>query len=287
MFKIQKRSVAFFAFMLSSSIGSTEETVQVVELPIAAVQQSQDTHPLPSPVEIPKEFPSRLQIGVDYTYIRFSPDGNPSFSGNLGGITFLYEYRPLNDWYAGAKFFWKQGNMNKCCDSFRSIIYINLEERFGYTAILKKNISEMSVYSGLGYHYIFQGLTTTDNTTPLRFGYNEFYIPIGFALNNNFLPWFAWGFNGTWMPQIFSIVSLHPLGGALWTVVQRLCNFRVESPFDFALTQKRNLRLLVIPFYEYWQDGHSIADTRNGYVLGLPGNTYNFVGLDVNVSYSF
>lgn len=45
--------------------------------------------------------------------------------------------------------------------------------------------------------------------------------------------------------------------------------------------------LVVSPFYERWQDGHTTAKTSGGTPLGLHGNTYNFFGVDLNLAYSF
>lgn len=135
-----------------------------------------------------------------------NPDGNHAFHGNLGGAQGIYEYRPLNDFYAGVKFFWKQGITDGGSAGKRFIFYIDVQERMGYTAVIKRGVSEISLYSGIGYHYLNHKLTTSGNA-PLRFGYNEFYVPVGFALNNNFYSWFAWGVNATWMPQVFSTVS--------------------------------------------------------------------------------
>jgi hypothetical protein len=41
------------------------------------------------------------------------------------------------------------------------------------------------------------------------------------------------------------------------------------------------------PFYEHWQDGHTTAKLSNGTPLGLPGNTYNFYGIELNFSFCF
>jgi hypothetical protein len=58
-------------------------------------------------------------------------------------------------------------------------------------------------------------------------------------------------------------------------------------PFTFTLTHDKRFSLIINPFYEYWQDGRSKAKTPDGVKLNVPGNTYNFGGVDVNFAYSF
>jgi hypothetical protein len=89
------------------------------------------------------------------------------------------------------------------------------------------------------------------------------------------------------MPQIFPTVSIVPLKGTHWSLTNTLNNYFVELIFDFNITQDKCLHISFNPFYERWQDGHSTAKTSSGISLGLPGNTYNFWGADLNVGYRF
>ena len=242
---------------------------------------------------------SHLTVGADYTRIHFKPNGEASFNGNMGGLHGLYEYRPDNAIYAAVKLNWRQGSMDGSAGR-RTLADVDTAERVGYTWV--SNECLFSLYSGLGYRYLGHHLHSSSSGTPfngaffppflsssksLKFDYNEFYVPVGFAsdyiVNNRF----SVGLNMEWRPQIFSTVKIRPLGGAYWSLKSTYTNFLVEVPFNFDLTKCGNWVLTASPFYERWQDGHSTAKTSTGSPLGLPENTYNFYGVDLNVTYAF
>ncbi len=139
-------------------------------------------------------------------------------------------------------------------------------------------------FSGLGYRHLRQDF---NNISPIRFEYNEFYVPVGWNMDYAFNSWFHWNINGVWMPQVFPSLWIHPFGGANWSLVKQLGNFLVEMPLEFTLNQKGSWHILVTPFYEYWQNGRTTASTSWGLALGIPRNTYQFCGLNVNVGYCF
>jgi hypothetical protein len=89
------------------------------------------------------------------------------------------------------------------------------------------------------------------------------------------------------MPQVFSTVGIVPLKGARWDLTRKVCNFYAETPFTFSLTSDNKFQLVFTPFYEYWLDGRSTAKLSSGVPLGLPGNTYNFYGADLNFAFNF
>lgn len=123
--------------------------------------------------------------------------------------------------------------------------------------------------------------------SPLHFGYSAFYVPVGFALQYDATSIFSLGLNATWMPQVFSIVSIDPLDEAFWTLTRTLANVHIEVPFGFMLDDAKRYAIFLTPFFEYWQDGHSLAVTTTGIPLDLPGNTYYFAGVDLNFSFRF
>ena len=81
------------------------------------------TNPAPAPAPEPCQAPmrkeppkrccdleaQRFQLGGTYAYNWITPQGNPTTSGNLGGVQAIYEYRPLGSVYAGAMFNWRAG----------------------------------------------------------------------------------------------------------------------------------------------------------------------------------
>ena len=239
----------------------------------------------PSKEESAKELISRLQIGVNYTRVYLNPHGHSSFDGNLGGLQGIYEYRPMNHFYGGAKLAWKEGNTDGSAGK-RSLIYIDVQERLGYTFAFDHNDWLMTLFTGFGYRYLGQKFSSKDDAS-LKFRYNEFYVPVGLLTDYAVNSWFSFGMGLTWMPQVYPTVSIVPLKGARWTLTNTLVNFFVEFPLLFTLTDDKRFLLILNPFYEHWEDGHTTAKSASGISLGLPGNDYNFFGADLNFVYRF
>lgn len=256
-------------------------------MPTESVQYAFSSNATPSRSEesTPKKHNSSLQIGGDYTYMTLKPGSGSSFHANLGGAQASYEYRPLNHFYGALTFDWKEGSASSG-SATRSLLYFDVQEKLGYTLGNKKEDLFISLFSGFGYRYLGQTLDQPGESS-LSFGYNEFYFPLGFASSFDLASCFAIGASFSWMPQVYSNVSIDPLKGASWKLTNQLANLRAEIPFTFTFTQSRSLQLLIKPFYEYWQDGHSTAKLSSGIPLGLPSNTYNFYGVNVNFGYCF
>lgn len=226
------------------------------------------------------ELKSRLKVGGNYTHVNLKPHGNPSFRGNLGGAQGLYEYRSANCFYGAAKLDWKEGRTHG--DGKRSLLYIDVQERLGYT--FGSSDWLLTLFSGFGYRHLGHKL---EKHGSLRLRYNEFYFPVGLITDYNVNSWFAVGLGFTWMPQVFPTVTISPLKGARWKLTNTLDNFSVEFPFDFTLTENKRFHLIFSPFYEHWQDGHTTAKSSTGEKLGLRGNSYNFWGALLNFGYYF
>lgn len=277
----QKGTISYWAILFSLSVSSL--------CALEGFQGLRKPKELPKAVPVTKEeppvYPHRVQVGGNYTYLHLVPEGSSAFNGNLGGVQGLYEYRPMDHVYTGVRASWKQGNTTFSNEE-RSILYIDTHQRIGYTAAFRNETFQLSLYTGIGYHYLDQKLEVPQ-LSPLYFAYNEFYVPVGFAFNYVINPSFSWGLNGTYMPQVFTTVSINPLRGTYWTLTRTFKNFRIESPFDFAVTKSHRLRVLISPFFEYWQDGKSFAQTTTGIALDLPSNTYYYAGVDVNLGYNF
>lgn len=227
----------------------------------------------------------RVQVGGNYTWVSMHPDGESSFSGNLGGAQAVFEYRPMNNIYGGAKLTLRDGEIHGSWGK-RSVLYIDAQERLGYTFGCQNDDWSVTLYTGFGYRYNAQKLDPKDGSS-LKFRYNEFYIPVGTSIDYSFNPCFAMGLGFTWMPQIFPTLAIDPLKGAHWTLTNQLANFFVELPFIFTLPQDQRFAVIINPFYEYWQDGRTTAETEGGQELGIPRNTYNYVGVEVNIAFSF
>src|SRR3989338_1604616 len=128
------RAVIFCGIFLMASASYAEEiALEESNTYVATLGEVVHYRPKPpAPSEEKKECSSRIQLGADYTYLIFDPEDNTSFDGNLGGLQGLYEYRPMEDIYAGLKFAWKQGSTSGSSGE-RSMLYIDAEERIGYT----------------------------------------------------------------------------------------------------------------------------------------------------------
>ncbi len=243
---------------------------------------------------------SYLMFGADYTYVMFKPTGEASFNGNMGGLQAKYSYAPPNAFYAGIELDWRQGSMHGS-DGKRNLVDVNTAETLGYTWEGKSWL--YNLYSGFGFrflgHHLYPSSISSSTfsgsyfppfvsgATSVKFKYYELYVPIGFTSEYNFISCFTLGLNFEWMPQAFTSVAINSLNGAYWNITQKFANFRVELPFIFNLTCRGNWKLVINPFYEHWQDGHSTATTSSKIPLGLPGNTYNFIGVNLNALLAF
>lgn len=227
---------------------------------------------------------SRLQIGANYTYAHITPSDSPSSTGNLYGMQALYEFRTPDRIYGGLAFAFRDGDTDGSGGK-RSVLEFDVEERIGYTLGRLRGMWNLSFFTGFGYrHY---GEKVTDAGSSVTFDYNEFYVPVGFLSNYKINCTFAVGLNAQWMPQVYPTVTISPLKGARWILTNELTNFRIEVPFTAIVSCKHHLSIIFQPFFEYWQDGHTTAETTAGLVLGVPGNTYLFTGADLNLRYSF
>ncbi|MBY0530157.1 MAG: hypothetical protein K2P51_08240, partial [Rhabdochlamydiaceae bacterium] len=234
---------------------------------------------------VTKRYPSRFQVGGNYAHVGLKPHGSANFEGDLGGILGLYDYRPMDNFYGGARVTWLEGNTDGSSGR-RSLLYIDVQERFGYTFASREQNVSFTLFSGLGFRHIAQHLHPKQGSS-IKFRYNEFYIPVGFLTDFVASSWFTWGVNFTWMPQVFPTVQIVPLKGTNWSLTDQLSNFYVEMPFDFTLTKDKRFHLIINPFYEHWKDGHSTARASNGVSLSLPGNSYDFYGANINFAYCF
>lgn len=228
---------------------------------------------------------SYLQIGANYTRANIKVDGHPSFNGNLGGIDGSYEYKSRNNFYGGLKLSWKQG---KTTNSFaeRKLTFVDVQERLGYTCTSFCNNWSATFFSGFGYRYLGHKLKLLELQT-IKFNYNEFYVPVGFLSNYFFSPCWSLGINFTWMPQVYPTVEIVPLQGARWILKNTLDNVLVELPLTYSFTKNKCYSLILKPFYERWSDGRSTARTFTGQELGLPKNSYNFYGAELQFVFQF
>ncbi len=228
---------------------------------------------------------SHLQIGANYTYASIHPHGSSHFSGSIGGLQALYEFKTWNRIYGGLQFLWREGT-TKSHYQKRTLLDIKVEERIGYTFGSKENHWILSLFSGLGYRH-FGEKTPSSSGSSVHLNYNEFYIPLG-VFTDWIIDYYIYlGFYATWMPQVYPTVSIDPLKGARWMLKERLANFLLEVPLTLLISRKYDCTVILKPFFEYWQDGQTTAKTLTGLSLGLPGNTYLFGGAEFNFNWSF
>lgn len=227
---------------------------------------------------------SHFQVGANYSYVHIKPKGIPSTKGNLGGLQALYEYQRPDRIYGGVTFAWRQGHTSGSSGG-RSLLEFDTQERLGYSWGCCEKGRIFSLFSGLGYrHY---GEKVTSSGSKVTFNYNELYVPVGFILNGQINAMFSMGLNFQWMPQVYPTVTIVPLKGARWILSTEIANFRAELPLTICVSKQSHLSVVLQPYFEYWRDGHTSAKTQLGTVLHIPGNTYLFGGVDVNLRYSF
>lgn len=196
----------------------------------------------------------------------------------------MYEYKPLRGVYEGIKVSWRQGSTKNGRDT-RYLIDARGEERIGYTFAREDNRYLGTLFTGFGYRYISNKLEQPGLTT-LFFYYNEFYIPVGVLTAGVWGDWSV-GLNTIWMPQVFPTVNIVPLGNAYWTLARMLKNFQVELPIRYAFENSFSFFVELKPFFEFWEDGRTFAKDNTGTVLGIPKNTYRFLGAELNFGGKF
>lgn len=231
-----------------------------------------------------KSSPSHFQMGVNYTWVRISPEGLDATSGNLGGLQALYEYKIPENVYGALTLAWRQGSTDGSGTS-RSLCYIDLQERLGYTFKPWREKWFLTLFTGLGYRHYGEDVKTTGNL--VTFNYNEFYIPLGFLSEYRIDSTFFLGLNFTWMPQAYPTVKITPLNGARWILDGEIGNFRVALPFTYNFSKRHQAFILFEPYFEYWQDGKTTAQTTLGTALNIPQNTYLFAGANLNIGVRF
>lgn len=224
----------------------------------------------------------RLQIGPNFTYCWVSPEGNSSTDGPLGGAQALYEYRPFDFFYGAIAFNWRQGSTDNSVTK-RNLIDVHAQERLGYTFALSCYSSRLTLFSGLGGRYMSEKVTT--GSSSVTFNYAQFYVPVGFLADYEINSCFNWGLGFQWRPQFYPTVDIIPIDGARWKLRKKLDNFYAEMPLTIKLSDSFSWTLN--PFFEYWNDGETLAATTLGLPLALPSNQYYFVGLDVNFVWDF
>ncbi len=233
-----------------------------------------------------KEKSSYLLIGGNYSHVDIEPSENSSLHGNLGGINTLYEYQPRNNLYAGLFFHWRQGNTSGSNGTV-FLTDFNMAERFGYT--WGENRWMTTLFTGFGLRILNHHQKFQDGfaSSSVKIDYYEFYFPVGGKAAYAFASWFTLGMNLTWMAQAFPSAQIRPFGGAYWELSHTFANFLVELPLTFRWLSNPSFLLAIAPFYERWEDGHSTAATSTGIPLGLQKNSYNFIGVNLNIIYSF
>ena len=231
-----------------------------------------------------------IRIGGSYNYLWLSPEGEATFTGPLWGAQGIYEYRPQNAIYEAVTFTYRQGHPSGVEEgekNTRKLLNFDVQGRIGYTfAPSQFPWWNTTLFCGLGYWYMGQTLEQPD-FIDVEFNYNEFYIPLGFSTVTYPLSYLNIGLNFIWMPQVYPAVTIIPTGGANWILEKALSNFLVELPITFKLFCKENFHLEIKPFFEYWRDRQTIAETTNGIPLGVPGNTYLLPGIQLNFGGAF
>ena len=281
---MKKSCLALSLLALSLHASVVADDMEPIQQPTMRMSMFRPPKSCTPPVPICKrDWIHNFELGGDYAHVNLKPFGSSSFNGNLGGAQGLYEFRPKHNFYAAVKVAWRQGNTTGSGGE-RFLRYIDTQERFGYTFGPDYEDWRVSLFSGFGFHFLGQKLTPKKGST-LRFNYNEFYIPLGVKADGMINSWFGMGSEFSWMPQVFPTVTINPLGGSHWGLKNKINNFYVNLSFDFNVYKR--FYVSVVPFYEHWEDGRTTARTASGLALGLPGNTYNYWGVDLNVSYRF
>jgi hypothetical protein len=230
--------------------------------------------------------PHRFTLGGKYTRAYLKPNANPSFSGNMGGAQLAYEYQRPDFFYGGFTFDWRYGHLH-ASNGKRKLQDFDVQERLGYTLQVDRFNALVTFFAGFGYRHLRHSIDL-NGASSIKLYYNHFYIPVGVLKQFEIASCFSLGANVIWMAQVFPTVTISPPSSARWKIRRQFKNFLVELPLIFHLDDYvKNLSIILVPQFEIWQDGRSIARTSSGTSLGLPENTYIFWSGELNVKYAF
>jgi hypothetical protein len=220
-------------------------------------------------------------VGGNYTYMKLSPQNVDSSTGNLGGVQASLEFLPRKFLYEGMTFLWRTGTLHSNHGKSTKIEDFDTQIRLGF---VNSSFNRLRIigFSGFGWRYIGQ-LLKNPEVLDLALNYNEVYIPVGAIFDYRVFDRFSFGMNATWMPEIYSTVNFVPLDNGRWVTQCKLANFQVELPLvGYFNYNKISFTFEAKPFFQYWQDGRTLAETSTGLDLGLPQNTYYLGGVMVS-----
>ncbi|MDN3506677.1 MAG: hypothetical protein P0S96_05565 [Simkaniaceae bacterium] len=226
---------------------------------------------------------SIVSLGGSYTRSHIDPDGLSDLDGNMGGVQGMYQYRPLCNVYAAIGGYWRAGK-NTGSAGTRDLTDAGVHQRIGYTFSLCDCFILLSPYTGFGYRHLSHHVKPQIGSK-IKLRYNEFYIPVGLQTVYDTCQWLSIGLDAVWMPQVYPTVTFDVTDGARWVTECTLKNFNVALPFYFDCFC--NLNVVLKPFFEFWENGKTIAKTQFNDPLGLPKTSYTFWGLELNLQYTF
>lgn len=287
-----KTTLLLFAFTTifsnEETISSTKDSTEFTETNLTK-DHSFSEQTISSENQDPKavsfqEGAFQLRLGPNYTYMKLTPQGFSSFHGNLWGANASIQNRPQNQIYEALTLLWRQGSLKSSNSLTRTIYELDSQVRLGYTLGIGNHLTT-TFFSGFGWKYFHQKLR--GGASALDLNYNEVYIPVG-LLNQYLGKRFSIGLNGIWMPQIFPTVNFVPLDNARWITEYTLANFQVELPMGYRFYRKKWNGLIELkPFFQFWQDGKTLAQSSIGSPLGLVKNTYYIAGTELNFGAEF
>ena len=282
------RFLIILPLLYISSYANTEETAWNRRIPerdqkTPILAPPQNKQPTTSQKTASSRPSSHLEVGASYTYVSMDAAGK-SLHGNLGGFQGSYEYLVINQIYGGASFTFRDGSVSSGNIS-RTILDCDLQERLGYTFGGAQKSWAISLFSGFGYRYL--GENASYSSRSISMSYNNFYLPFGLLAKGKLSKISSMGLNIQWRPQVFPTVTIDPLKGARWITDCKIGNFLFELPVFVQVLNSPLLTIVIKPFAEYWQDGHTTAKTATKLALNIPSNHYWFLGCDLSLKYSF
>ena len=225
---------------------------------------------------------SSIYVGGSYTRSHIKPSGLSDFDGNMWGVQGMYQYQPPCCVYVAIGGFWRTGE-NKGSAGTRDLMDAGVHQRIGYTIALCDCKILLSPYTGFGYRHLSHHVKPKSGSK-VRLRYNEFFIPVGLQSRYDIYECFSIGLDGVWMPQVFPTVTFNVVDDARWVIKSTYKNFNVALPLYYHIGCGS---VILKPFFEYWQDGRTTSETQFNDPLGLPKNTYNFWGVELNLQYAF
>lgn len=233
-----------------------------------------------------KEKHSELYIGPQGYYANLKIEGISSkFHGGLFGGVLGYQYIKPKALYFRIQADWAAGRLSTNQNNPSRYLHDeNVESNFGFTWQVNK--WQIIPYTGYAFHYLIESRKETEEFAAVKFKYQTYNIPLGMRIDYLFNNHYQLGLKAAWAFNIDPAVKISGLSGALWQLAHKQ-GVRVDLPFQYNFGKKTKGALSLIPFFAWYELGHSLAVSDDGVPLGITNQFFTYWGGLATIAWKF